>query len=303
MRLQLATLALITASACGGALEEDDPALEEAGAPIADPSDQVGAEGQGLACNFSCARGFAACGCAGDFGAGCYDPRTTFCSDGRVTTCSGTTNPSPAGPHCCPGRGLAHPDRNTCDAPSNLSPRVSPHGTYLAASDRPNFMNVRAGVLELVAARVRDNGEGDDWPHGPYGNLYIDFFGCNEPLDRVPDGADRRRIAAPLQLRGPHRTHGTTDEWLDDEALFYSGAGIFDWGARTCVTIRVYESDSNSEDGNWLGRRNDVLCLERVNRASTTGTLTLSCTKYTNGHPRIRQPGNRTLWLHLHTHG
>ena len=74
-----------------------------------------------------------------------------------------------------------------------------------------------------------------------------DVFGPFEPLMESRDGATKRRVQESFVLRGPHRTHGTTDEWLDDEALMYSGAGLFRWGSqpgtRDAVVLRVWESD------------------------------------------------------------
>ena len=149
-----------------------------------------------------------------------------------------------------------------------------------------------------------DNGEGDEQPHGPHGNLYWDVFGAFEPLMRSPDGADKRRVQSQHVLRGPHRTHGATDEWLDDESMMYSGAGLFRWnaapGTADAVVLRIWESDG-SEDG-FLGRRNDVLGMEYIRRKDTESPcgLWVPFHTYTNDHPR-RRSSEIALWLLLRT--
>ncbi len=108
-------------------------------------------------------------------------------------------------------------------------------------------------------------------------------------------------------LRGPHNTHGNTDEWLDDEVVKYNGFGLYNWGSHFTtgqrLILRVWESDSMSEDGNWLGRRNDVLGMERISRSRTEASeVWVPFHKYTNDHPR-RRTTTVALWMLLRTGG
>lgn len=200
--------------------------------------------------------------------------------------CSGTSNPFSGGPRCCPRWTVLRPSLQRCQAAWDLSPLRDGFGAYNGFADRPNFLAVGSNTLQVCAAYVFDNGEGAFGVHGPEGNLYVDFFAPTEPLGSSPDGADHRRLGPPRQLRGPHRTHDTTDEWNDDELQRYRNAGVFQWGGRTAIVLRVWESDG-SEDGSW-GRRNDVLGMERITRASTLGGIWVPLHKYTNDHPRRR---------------
>lgn len=214
--------------------------------------------------------------------------------------CLGTTNPFAVGPRCCPRTTVLRPWQQRCDTFVNLSPLRDNFGAYIGAADRPNLLPISADTLQVCAAYIADNGEGTDWPHGPYGNLYVDIFAGNEPLAVSADGANRRRIGQERQLRGPHRTHGTTDEWNDDEWQRYQGAGIYQWAGRTDVVLRIWESDG-SEDGSW-GRRNDVLGLEQIMRSRTSSGLWVALHKYTNDHPR-RRTATITGWLLVQTGG
>ena len=220
--------------------------------------------------------------------------------EGASVGCVGTSNPFSTGPRCCPRTTVLRPWLGRCETFWNLSPFRDSFGAYNGAADRPNLLPVGPGTLQVCAVYVGDNGEGDGWPHGPYGNLYVDLFAASEPLPTSADGADHRRIGQARQLRGPHRTHGTTDEWFDDELQRYQSAGIFQWGARAAAVLRVWESDG-SEDGAW-GRRNDVLGMELISRASTIGGVWIALHKYTNDHPR-RRTSEVTGWLLLKTGG
>jgi len=220
--------------------------------------------------------------------------------------CNGTSSPLDFGPQCCPGRAALHPHPN----PSSYKtrhPRLDATGYYRGSADRANALAVDNGTLQVCAVYVIDNGEGSGWPHGPYGNLYWDVFKPSEPLQASPNGAHKRRIQAPRVLRGPHNTHGKTDEWLDDEVVKYKGFGLYNWGdhptTKQRLIIRVWESDSMSEDGNWLGRRNDVMGMELITRSRTEAAeVWVPFHKYTNGHPR-RRMNAVALWMLLRTGG
>ena len=210
------------------------------------------------------------------------------------------------GPALCGPGAVLRPGRGTCDVFSDLSPKVDElSGRYRADRDAHNFLP--AGdhdVLELLAVYVLENGEGDRPPHGPHGNLYWDVFGAFEPLMTSADGAAQRRLSRARVLRGPHRTHGSTDEWLDDEVLTYRGAGLYRWGANQgtedALVLRIWESDGD-EDG-FLGRRNDVLGMEHIRRSDTEQPcgLWVPFHRYKNGHPR-RRTGETVLWALLRT--
>lgn len=192
----------------------------------------------------------------------------------------------------CEGTDVARPLAAECVDFEDVSPFVDPgDGAYRAGLDRGNWVTAREGTLELLAIHVIDNGEGPSWPHGPHGNLFFDFFRPDEPMDISPDGAHRRRVSEPRALRGPHRTHGITDEWLDDEFLTYRDAGLLRWGSaegtEDAVVMRIYETDSHAEDG-FLGRRNDILGMARVDRAASERPegVWVTFRALTNDHPR-----------------
>ena len=189
---------------------------------------------------------------------------------------------------------------NLDDRFHDLSPRRDSSGVLDGRRDRPNSIAVDGDVLQVCGAYVSDNGEGDAWPHGPIGHIYIDFFASTEPLAASVDRADQRRLGRRTRLRGPHRTHGDLDEWLDDEFQRYQQFGVFRWSGRHAVVARIWESDG-SEDGSW-GRRNDVLGMELVNRADTLHGKWIPLHAYTNHHPR-RRTSRITGWLLVKTGG
>jgi hypothetical protein len=192
----------------------------------------------------------------------------------------------------CEGQDVPRPSAGECVDFRDVSPYVDPgDGAYRAGLDRGNWVTAGEGTLELLAIHVIDNGEGDSWPHGPHGNLFFDFFLPDEPTDVSRDGAHHRRVTTPRALRGPHRTHGFTDEWLDDELLTFRDAGLFRWGSSRGtedeVVMRIYETDSHAEDG-FLGRRNDVMGMARIDRAASERPEGVWVTFHslTNDHPR-----------------
>jgi hypothetical protein len=225
--------------------------------------------------------------------------------DDGEPSCSAAQLPWP-GPSLCGPGAVLRPARGTCSVFSDLSPRIDPlSGLYRADKDGRNFLGTgRSDVLELLAVYVVENGEGEGRPHGPHGNLYWDVFGPFEPLMVSRDGALQRRLSRGHVLRGPHRTHGTTDEWLDDEVLTYGRAGLFQWGStpgtEDSLVLRVWESDGD-EDG-FLGRRNDVLGMEHVRRSDTQQPcgLWVPFHRYTNAHPR-RRTSDPVLWMLVRT--
>jgi hypothetical protein len=226
-------------------------------------------------------------------------------TDSERQQCAALDNPW-RGPGLCGPGAVLQPGRGRCSVWDDISPKVDANGGfYRAERDRSNWISVAEGdALELLSAYVIENGEGDEQLHGPHGNLHWEVFGQFEPLSESRDGANERRVSTARTLRGPHRTHGTTDEWLDDEALMYSNAGLFRWGSvpgtRDAIVLRVWESDG-SEDG-FLGRRSDVLGMEVVRRKDTEnpcGTW-VAFHRYTNGHPRHRT-SETMLWMLLRT--
>jgi hypothetical protein len=210
------------------------------------------------------------------------------------------------GPALCGAGAVLRPSRATCSVFSDLSPRVDAlGGAYRADRDQRNWIPTgRSDVLELLAVYVVENGESEHPPHGPHGNLYWDAFGPFEPLMTSADGALGRRLGRSHVLRGPHRTHGTTDEWLDDEVLTYRRAGLFRWGSppgtEELVVLRVWESDGD-EDG-FLFRRNDVLGMEPIRRSDTEQPcgVWVPFHRYSNGHPR-RRTSEPVLWMLVRT--
>lgn len=217
-----------------------------------------------------------------DFAADSAEARLEFC----------VPNPVDDTPQCCPRGSIVRPGLNMCTKASDLSPRIDIRGFYRGEND-PNAATLVSNTLQVCAVHVIDNGEGATGIHGPFGHLYIDIFPPTEPLAYSHDGADKRRIRDPRRLRGPHRTHDDDDEWLDDEAMVYMNYGIHVFNinegpAADRVVMRVWESDSQSEDGSW-GRRNDVLGMELIDRALTAqGPRWVDFHAYTNDHPRVR---------------
>jgi hypothetical protein len=203
---------------------------------------------------------------------------------------------------CCSSGYILRPGHGICESGHKLAPFIDPRTmTYNGEYDK-GFLPIGNNTLELLAILVIDNGEGEGWPHGPAGNLYYDLFDCSEYLPAPPDKADKRTIDGPRVLHGPDHTHGTTYEWgKDDVLLKYCNAGLFNWGERDCVTLRIWESDSKSEDGS-SGRRNDVLGLERLNRIETMNPegVWIPMHKYTNDHPR-RRTDKIAIWIKLRT--
>lgn len=100
---------------------------------------------------------------------------------------------------------------------------------------------------------VWDNGEGDDWPHGPYGNLYYGFLACHLLPDIAVLPEDIFAMIAWRPLRGPHWTgeddRGHKCEWNDNETTRYNQESclMYEWNPeydRECVVLMVYESDT-----------------------------------------------------------
>lgn len=89
--------------------------------------------------------------------------------------------------------------------------------------------------LYITWVGVIDNGEGDDWPHGPYGSLHVLVY-----RDGVPCGdiGSLPPSTTHTYLPGPSR-----GEWLDGDAKTFS-LPIYTWrpGERY-VQVIVYESD------------------------------------------------------------
>ena len=172
----------------------------------------------------------------------------------------------------------------------------------------------------MLAAECYDDGEGSDCPHGPFGSVHFDLFSATGPNAEpywpngtLADGADQRCLKLPEDpsrcdrlLRGPRKTGAVclfgpapNYEWIDGDQLEYAwnddvsvGPGIYAWKpGETSIVLRLWESDG-SEDGDWLGRRNDLLGAELVEESVTEvpcGTW-VTFHRYTNDHPR--QPTN-----------
>jgi len=220
----------------------------------------------------------------------------------NTALCRGTTSPFSTGPRCCPGDTVLRPSHGACYRFKNLSQHRDIFGIYRSDTDRPNAIPVDNDTLQICAVYLFDNGEGTAWPHGPYGHVYVDRFDASERLLASPDGAAGRRLEGAKFVRGPHPTHGRNEEWLADEFQRYWAFGLWKWDRRQALVIRFWESDG-SEDGNWLGRRNDVLGMELVRRGETLGAgRWYALHSYTNQHPRQRT-GRITGWVHLKTGG
>ncbi|MEW6571357.1 MAG: hypothetical protein AB1390_09320 [Nitrospirota bacterium] len=191
----------------------------------------------------------------------------------------------------------------------NISPRIK-NDVYMAKEDAGNWESGDE-VLCVLEAECYENGDGsfNDWLHGPFGHVYWDIFEAKGSIDEIPDGADERRIQPPRFFRGPYRTHDGQDEWLDQYdykvieklkqkyktmqipkviwCLKYDSAGLWVWKDRQdAIILRLWESNSQSEDGTWFGRRNTVLGYEKIVRQETQVPRWYSFYEFTNDHPR-----------------
>jgi hypothetical protein len=85
---------------------------------------------------------------------------------------------------------------------------------------------------------VIDNGEGDDWPHGPYGNLHLQLYDCNG-----------NEVSHTI-IEGPSKK-----EWLDGDQGYYR---IYIGNINCIYFVNIWESDKGSTM--WMfGRKDDVL--------------------------------------------
>lgn len=170
-------------------------------------------------------------------------------------------------------------------------------------------------MLALLAADCFDNGEGDECPHGPFGSIHIDFFDDGTPSWPMPgagrkDGClrDATGRCSRQKLPGPRSAtvvcpyaKPPSEEWLDGDSRDYGdGLTLLAWPpGKTAIVVRLRESDPG---GRWLGRRDDVLGVERIDRAATElpeGTW-VDFHRYTNDHPRLPTP-DVAFRLHVKT--
>jgi hypothetical protein len=94
---------------------------------------------------------------------------------------------------------------------------------------------------------VIDNGEGDDWPHGPYGNLHIQLYNCQE-----------KEVSHTI-ITGP-----SNNEWLDGDNGYYC---IYA-GNRYCnYYVKIWESDGGSTWQSAFGRKDDMLYEGWINNS------------------------------------
>lgn len=105
--------------------------------------------------------------------------------------------------------------------------------------------------LHIQWMGVIDNGEGDDWPHGPHGNFHYEVF----------DAGNRPLIHGILY--GPSK-----NEWLDRDEKFYPAFMIHKWAAgEKKVRVKIWESDPGPF------RRHDTVFDAWINRSDTTGRV------------------------------
>jgi hypothetical protein len=125
-----------------------------------------------------------------------------------------------------------------------------------------DILSAGEGLLTIEYAHVKDNGEGQLPPHGPYGSIHVKIYHPDQPPGApwLPDLELHETM-----LYGPHRTVGDLFEWLDDEKLVYTNYALYDWGEHEFdqVILRVYESDPGP------GREHDDLLIALVSREDT----------------------------------
>jgi len=129
------------------------------------------------------------------------------------------------------------------------------------------------GSLYVKWAGVIDNGEGDDCPHGPWGNLYVAIYPMNNS-SRCPniysDPYHSRTV-----MEGPSsgkcnyvvKKVKASDEWLDGDAMRMNFP-VYNWRHNNETVIMViFESDGSS----WIApnRRHDILFCHEISRRST----------------------------------
>lgn len=126
------------------------------------------------------------------------------------------------------------------------------------------------GSLVLSKMKVYDNGEGDEWPHGPYGSLYALIYDCKEKDCECSKNIKkdykkiiwyRSRLEGPNKINHSSRIFG---EWLDGDEKNFDNQEIFKWRSENDkILLVVYESDPG------LLRDHDMLFCEKIQRKDT----------------------------------
>lgn len=128
------------------------------------------------------------------------------------------------------------------------------------------------GTLNLDWVGVIDNGEGDDWPHGPSGNLRH-YIWDKGPIPSEPWYADEGEGRGGV-IKGPSsgKAWGKawSDEWLDGDKKDFKSEGfrLFNWRhEEDSVLLLIYESDSDCLC-KWacIPRAEDILFYATISR-------------------------------------
>jgi hypothetical protein len=113
------------------------------------------------------------------------------------------------------------------------------------------FVRTEHGYLVLKWLGVVDNGEGDDYPHGPLGSLHMLTFPFNKRGTN-----DWRGPLTHVYLNGP-----SSNEWYDGDEMTYPNLLVREWYDPDAeYAILIYESDPGPF------REHDVLAWFSINR-------------------------------------
>lgn len=144
------------------------------------------------------------------------------------------------------------------------------------------------GSLYIDWAGVIDNGEGDNWPHGPHGNFYVVIHDSGR--DCSYSG-----YMSKSHFPGPDRSKNGKYEWLDGSSRTYNNFRIFNWRSNNdYITVMVYESDSG-----W-GRNHDLIFCYEVSRRGTINRSIFGDSKRNAHDDAIINCRNRGVTWHNH---
>ena len=130
------------------------------------------------------------------------------------------------------------------------------------------------GRLTLSWMKVYDNGEGDRWPHGPYGSCYALVYNCDKNTCECPkekfslfhnllDRDKKKLIWYRSRIDGPHKIK--FGEWLDKDEKKFENQEIFKWRSENDkILLVIYESDPH--------RKDDILFCKKIERKETKKT-------------------------------
>lgn len=168
----------------------------------------------------------------------------------------------------------------------------------------PQEENYKTGTLYITWMGVIDNGEGDNCPHGPWGNLYVVvYLGDNDcpyygkEISRFEGYHRKRVIEGPSSGKCPIGLYAS-DEWIDGDAMRMK-LPIHNWSSSQKdeqITVYIYESDTKN-----IGRptSHDLLYCGTIWKSNTLNNHLLSWSNRTPGRDAVRMAKKRGAqsWL------